>query len=317
MRVRAVWWSGLLGLLALCVGGCAEDRPGDTGAASEPTAAVLLLAAYLRANDLNAFAHAAAPPELQPGLQQAWRENRSRWPLTELPLGERIPSMMQALSEPKAEQRLRRDFDRQFANANRDIRAAASTLGLFGEKYVQNDRDRSEEERRHLTQQIRALSEWAKTAKLGDPQRARRSIAQLTAASRRSGLKQPEDFGRFGMEDSLRQLGPMFGSLKSALSQYGLELDRSLDGLTTTLESQDGDSARVRVRYALGGKNIDTVIALERVGRRWYPRDVLRHAREAAAPIAEPTPPSPPDDKDASSKGQPSAGTQPAAPSSS
>ena len=290
MRYRDYLSGGVIALLALSVGGCGQDRPADVGAASEPAAEVLLLAAHLRANNLNAFVHAAVPPELQAPLQQAWRENRSRWPLDELPFGERVPGMLQALAAPKAEQELRRGFDRQFANASRDIRSAATGLGMFGVKFVQSDADLSDEERVHYTQLIGALSEWAKTAKLGDTQRARRSIAQLTAAARRSGLKHPDDFARFGMEDSLRRLGPVFGSLKTALDQYGLDVDHGLDELTATLESQDGDSARVRMRYPLGGRTIDTIVALEREGKRWYLRDYLRHARAAAAP--PPPPPS-------------------------
>jgi hypothetical protein len=282
MRLRAVLSGGLLLLSALCIGGCEERRPADTGAASEPAAEVRLLAAHLRANDLNAFVHAAVPPELRAPLQQAWRENRSRWPLEELPFGERAPVMLQALAASNAERDLRRGFDRQFANANRDIRSAATGLGLFGAKYVENDADLSSEERAHYIQLIDVLSEWAKTAKLGDPQRARRSIAQLTAAARRSGLRHPDDFSRYGMEDSLRRLGPVFAGLKTALGQYGLDLDRSFEELTATVESQEGDRARVRMRYPLGAHTIDTVVALERVGKRWYLRDYLRHARAAA-----------------------------------
>ncbi len=298
MRYLSFLSSGLILLLALSVGGCGQDRPADTGAASEPAAEVLLLAAHLRVNDLNAFVRAAVPPELQSPLQQAWRENRSRWPLDELPFGERVPGMLQALAAPKAEQELRRGFDRQFANANRDIRSAATGLGLFGVKFVESDAELSDEERAHYTQLIGALSEWAKTAKLGDTQRARRSIAQLTGAARRSGLKQPDDFARFGMEDSLRRLGPVFGRLKTVLDQYGLDVDQGLKELTATLESQDGDSARVRMRYPLGGRTIDTVVVLERVGKRWYLRDYLRHARAAAAPppsLSSPPPDSAPD----------------------
>lgn len=291
MRYRSALCGCLLLLSASIVGGCGQDRPADTGAAAEPAAAVLLLAAHLRANDLGAFAHAAAPPELQPQLRQAWRENRSLWPLDELPFGERAPAMLQTLAAPKSEATLRRAFDRQLANANGDIRSAASALGLFGVKFVQNDPGFSEDERTHYTQWIGALSEWGKTAKLGDPQRARRSIAQLTAAARRSGLSAPEEFRRYGMEDSLRRLGPVFGSLKTALGQYGLDLDRSLEQVTATVESQSGGTARVRVRYPLGNRRIDTVMSLERVGRRWYLRDHLRHAREAAATAPPATPP--------------------------
>jgi hypothetical protein len=85
----------------------------------------------------------------------------------------------------------------------------------------------------------------------------------------------------------------VFGSLKTALDQYGLDVDHGLDELTATLESQDGDSARVRMRYPLGGRTIDTIVALEREGKRWYLRDYLRHARAAAAPPPPPSLPPP------------------------
>jgi hypothetical protein len=53
--------------------------------------------------------------------------------------------------------------------------------------------------------------------------------------------------------------------------------------MQVALLQQTGDSARVRMRYPLGGSDIDTVVSLQRVDGRWYLADYLRHARAAVA----------------------------------
>lgn len=274
----------LAGLLALTATGCG-DRTSTTGdVAAEPAQAVALLTRHLRENDLQAFARDAVPPELQPALAEAWRAGRTRWPLEELPFDHKIPGMLETLAADKAEATLRRSFDRQFANANTEIRAAASALGLFGVKYLQSDDALSAEERAHYSQLLSAMSDWGGKARLGDPKRGRAAIARLTLAARKSGLRDTADFQRFGMDESLRRVSPVMAALKQSLRTYDLDLDRSLDAMQVSLEHQDGDRARVRMRYPLADKSIDAVVAVERIDGRWYLSDFLRHARAAAAP---------------------------------
>jgi hypothetical protein len=66
-----------------------------------------------------------------------------------------------------------------------------------------------------------------------------------------------------------------------------LPLDRSFSGLRAELGEQKGDLARVRVRYPLGRRGIDTVVSLERRDGNWYLADHLRHAAQALAPPEE------------------------------
>lgn len=283
----------LAGLLALTATGCG-DRTSTTGdVAAEPAQAVALLTRHLRENDLQAFARDAVPPELQPALAEAWRAGRTRWPLEELPFDHKIPGMLETLAADKAEATLRRSFDRQFANANTEIRAAASALGLFGVKYLQSDDALSAEERAHYSQLLSAMSDWGGKARLGDPKRGRAAIARLTLAARKSGLRESTDFQRYGMDESLRRMAPVMVALKQSLRAYDLDIDRSLDAMQVSLEHQDGDRARVRMRYPLADKSIDAVVAVERIDGRWYLSDFLRHARAAAAP-PPPTPAVPP-----------------------
>lgn len=276
--------------ITACQRSNAPERAVTGGDNTRPAQTVLLLTRHLHDNDLEAFARDAVPPALHAQLVTAWRDGRTRWPLQELPFDERLPQLLASLAEPGSEKRLQQVFDRQFSGAHAEIKAAASALGLFGVQYVQQDDDYSVAERAHYAQFVAALSHWAATAPLGDPQRARKAIPQLTRAARAVGLTSDADFARAGMATSLRRLGAFLRTGKQVLALYGLQLDDSLAGLQATLQSQTGDTAQVRMRYTLGGEPIDTVVGLERHDGRWYLSDYLRHAEATVARPAAPTP---------------------------
>lgn len=278
--------SGLATLLLfalLAVSACKREPAELAGAASEPAAAVRQLAQHVQANDLVGFARAAVPPAQYAQLEIAWRENRSRWPLTELPLEDKLAPMLAVLAAKDSERRLQRQFDSQFARQDRDLKAAARSLGLFGVQYVKNEGVYTAEERDHYAQIIRALSEWAEEAPLGDPQRARATITRLAAAARETNLASEQDLAAAGMEGSLRQLSPFFAEAKAVLHDYGLPLDASLADLRTGLVEQKGDKATVRIHYPLAGREIDTVASLERHEGHWYLSDYLRHVEQVLA----------------------------------
>lgn len=295
MRYRSGLMLLLFASLACMLTACRRPMSDNAGGgADKPAEAVRVLTAHLRDNDLQAFARDAVPPELRPQLEQAWRDDSTRWPLTELPLGERLPGLLAALAAPGSEKKLQQVFDRQFSGADAELKAAAASLGLFGAQYIRNEGDYSDEEREHYAQFVQAISQWGLTAPLGDPQRARRVIPQLTVAARNTGLASEADFRKAGMHDSLRQLGPFMAAVKQALASYGLALDDSLSGLQATLLEQTGDHARVRLQYTLGGSPIDSVVAVERRDGHWYLSDFLRHAEAAVAPaggVSVPTKP--------------------------
>jgi hypothetical protein len=294
MRVRLGFLPVLAaGLLLLAMPGCGRDDASTAmrarGGATEPAQAVLLLTRHVHRNDLEAFARDAVPPALHARLDLAWRQGRTRWPLDELPFDERLPPLLGALAAPGSERRLQQVFDRQFSGAHAELKAAAAALGLFGVQYVRHEGDFSAAERAHYSQFIRALGHWGASAPLGDPQRARSAIPRLAAAARRTGLATEADFAAAGMAQGLRRLGPFLLTLKQVLRGYGLDLDASLGGLQVRLERQRGDTASVRMRYALGGSPIDAVVDVERIDGRWYLTDYVRHA-EAAAAAPAPTP---------------------------
>lgn len=270
----------LCGLLAACQR-TPTATPAPVAGATRPAQAVQLLTRHLRDNDLQAFARDAVPPALHAQLEVAWRDDRTRWPLDELPFANRLPTILQSLAADGAQARLLQTFDQQFAGETAEIRGAATSLGLFGSQYIQREGHYSAAERQHYAQLIQAVSRWGRAAPLGDRNRARVAIARLAVAAKRAGLASPADFRAAGMEDSLSRMGPFADAFKRAVAQYGLDLDASLDGMQTTLQQQTGDTAQVRMRYRLDDADIDTVVPVQRIAGRWYISDYLKHAQAA------------------------------------
>ncbi|WP_157754253.1 hypothetical protein [Lysobacter capsici] len=283
--VRRVRMICLSTALLVAAAGCGPDPAPAEPVASLPTQAVTQLVADLRRNDLAGYARHALPPELHARLETAWREGRTTWPLTELPLHDRFPTFIAALAAQNAERDLVASFRRQFAGADGELHSAARTLGVFAIQYVRSEAVYSDTERDHHAQLIGAISQWAQTTSLGDSAKGRAAIPQLVSAARATGLAAPDAFAHNGMDRSLRRLGPFVERLKQVLGGYGLDLDAALDSVDATLAEQTGDTARVRIRYQLAGEPVDAYVLVERRQDRWYLSDVLRHAQaEVEAP---------------------------------
>jgi hypothetical protein len=278
-------------LLATLLVACKREPEELAGATSEPAATVRELVDHLRRDDLAGFARAAVPPADHAVLETAWREDRSRWPLTELPLSQQLVPMLATFSAPGSEQALMRDFNRQFARQDRDLRDAARSLGLFGVQYLKKEGEYSPTQRVHYTQVVQALSAWAQDAPLADPALARNTINRMAAAARKAGLSSEADLRAAGMDGSLRRLAPVLAETKATFTRYGLPLETTLADLRTGLVEQKGDRATVRIHYPLGNREIDSQVSLERRDGRWYLSDYLRAAERARPPPPPPAEP--------------------------
>ncbi len=277
-------------LAAALLAGCrqpAPDAPADAPPAL-PVDAVARLVDDLRRDDIAAYARHAVPPGLHARLETAWREGRTRWPLTELPLDDQLPAMIAGLSRPDAEKTLMAIYNRQFAGARGELRSTASALGLFAVQYIQNEPDYSEDERDHHVQVVQALSEWGQQAPLSDARKAAPALKQLIAAARLTGLDSEEAFAEAGMVRGLTRFSPFAKRFKQVLAGYGLDIDAALDSAHASLVEQTGDTARVRLEYTLAGHRIDAIVRVERRDGAWYLTDLLRHAEAEAGPVPTP-----------------------------
>jgi hypothetical protein len=267
----------------LLVASCRKEAEELPGAASRPATAVRQMVQYLQDDDLAGYARAAVPPAQYAELEAAWAQGHSHWPLTELPLDDKLPVLLAILSEKDAETRLQRAFKAQIAGQAPAVRQAAHSLGLFGVQYITHQGDYSEAERAHYAQLVKALSAWAQAAPLSDPKLAESTIATLTGAARATGLDSEDAFRQAGMTASLQRLGPFARAAKQVLASYGLVLDDSLAQLRTGLVEEHGDEATVRVQYPLAGEELDLQVQVQRREGRWYLARTLAEAEAALA----------------------------------
>lgn len=284
-RTRPHWPLATVLPLLLWLGACQpETAPpiAPTAGGETPAEAVIGLTAHLRSGDLARFARDAVPVALAAPLDAAWREGRTRWPLTELPLSGQLAPALTALGAPQAERALLQAFNRQFAGADRELRSTAIALGVFATQYLEHDGAFSDAERAHYTQLVAALGDWAARAPLADRAHAHTTINGLVEAARQGGIDSDEALGQAGMEAGLTALSPLYVAGKRHLRAYGLDLDMAFDSVEVTLIEQTGDVARVRLQYLLAGRPVDAVLDVERLEGRWYVTDFVRHARAAA-----------------------------------
>lgn len=274
-RAAGLLFLAATGLLAACGKHSPSDLP---GAGSEPAEAVRVLAGRLQANDLSGFARAALPPADHAAMEAAWREGRSRWPISELPLSTHLPGLLATLAAPGAEARLQQSFDTQLAGQGADLKSAARSLTLFGAEYLRKQPHYTAAQRAYYIAIVKALGSWGAHAPLGDRGRARAALERLTASARRTGLYSEADFSAAGLDGSLTRLAPFAADMKAVLGTYELDLDETFADLRTGLVSQKGDVAVVRVEYPLAGVEIPTTVRLLRRDGHWYPEAFLQEA---------------------------------------
>lgn len=275
-----------------------------------PAATVRHLAQLLQQHDLAGFARASVPAGDYRTFADAWQQDLSRWPLSELPLPDKIVPMLAALSANDAERQLGQDYDRQLAGQSADLRTAAQTLGLFVGQYVKIQGDFTPGQRAHFAQVVPVLATWAQGAPLADAPRAHTALRTLVAAARATRIDSDADLKEAGMEASLARLDPFLAAWVGVLSDYGLDLDDSLSKLQTGTVTIKDNVARVAVTYPLASKPIQLTVTLRQQAGHWYVadymdqaaalRETLRDTAPAPAPAdpaAPPARPSPSDDK--------------------
>ncbi|PJK05228.1 hypothetical protein CO610_11115 [Lysobacteraceae bacterium NML95-0200] len=290
-RFHRHYWQGfalflVCGLLQACspcavFSGAKDDKPEPAAAhgADSPSAAVTDLIAHLRDDDLPGLARSALPAELHTEVEAAWKDERSRWPLTELPLDDSIPKVLAALTQANAEQTLQQSFRQQLSGQTRAMQDAARGLGVFGKEYLGREGHYNLSQRQHYTQLIDVFSSWAASAPLGEAGRGRQSIGLLVKAAEQGGIKSDEDFSRLGLAASLEGLTPLYVAIKQILELYGLDVNQTLASVRVETVSENGDEAELRVSYELAGRPVKTVMQAVRVQGRWYLADYLQAAR--------------------------------------
>lgn len=301
IRRLPAWAPLALLFLVVTLAACRRDPPPAevARAPGDPVEAVEGLVKALRDNDLVRWSRLRLPPDLHARSEKLW-EQRQR--LAEPPTAEdaeEYRQVMARLSAPDAEKALLRDLEPKLRKFEGEIAGQwplmQATATIFLNAAIQANSELSDLQKAHGTDVAGNLLDWAKPALFVDRARARQAIAALSRTARELDLPTLEQARALPMVPALEKGGIALAGVKEAAKAYGLDFDRSLDGIEARLVSSEGDRATVRVRYPLLDRTHDFEMAMVRRDGRWYSADAITVAEAELAEFdaSGATPPGP------------------------
>ena len=197
---------------------------------------------------------------------------------------------------PGAEDKLFADIQPQLAVMGPRIPMGVAALsGYAGNSIAQNDK-MSQAEKTQATAVLTAITKWATTAPLADPDKAKQAIKVIVGAARDLKLTTLDDAQKMSFSELMQKFGIAFGGMRSALAVYGFDTDKMLDSVTTAKKSGDDNTAVVTVSYMLLDAPVTADVQMIQRDGHWYSADLVKSvedslakpANAAAAPMAGP-----------------------------
>ena len=292
MTRRLTAWALLALSLLVLVAACRRDPPpAEAHAPGDPVAAVEALADALRDDDLVRWSRLSLPPDLRARSEQAWVRRQQ---LAEPPTAEdaaEFQKVMARLTAPDAEQQLLYDLEPKLRQFEGEVAGQwplmQATLSIFVDAAIQANADLSDEQKAHGGEVAESLMQWVQPALLTDRDRARKAIAVTTRTARELDLQTLDQVRALPMEPALAKGGVALKGIKQVAKIYGLDLDRTLDGVRAEIVDARGDEATVRVTYPLLDREHRFDLEMVRRDGGWYSAQSIADAEADLAALAE------------------------------
>ena len=270
---------GLTLLASVLLFGCRHQvqAPGD------PVAAVKGLAEAVHDNDLLRYSQLSMPPDLHRQLEARWKLELAAAPPPSLAESRKFDQWMRRLTEPGAEAKLYKTTENKLKRFESEINSQwplmKTTLSIFAIGMIQANPQLGMSGKAHAESLAATVLDGLQPAQLTDRQRAREAIAVLVATTRELDVHTLQDTRRLDMPETLEKAGIALKGLKQVGKLYGIDADAALAGVSASVESVEGDTATLQVRYPLLGKTIEFEMKLLRIDGRWYDADAVSSAR--------------------------------------
>ena len=297
MTSRQPAWA-LIALLSLvlALGACKREAADTARAPGDPVAAVEGLAGALRDNDLVRYSRLSLPPDLHARSEALWLKRQAEAEPATAEDAAEYEQMMARLTAPDAEAALMRDLEPKLVKLETEIAGQwplmQATASIFLTAAIQANTELSAAEKAHGTEVVGSLMAWAQPALFTDRERARKAVVALSRTAKAVDLPTLEQARALPMLPALEKGGVALAGVKDVAKAYGLDIDKSLEGMKAELVSSQGDQAVVKVSYPLLDKTVSFEMALVRRGEGWYSAEAVAQAEaelaEAAAGNAAP-----------------------------
>jgi hypothetical protein len=237
------------GLSLLALSACTGDK---NLAAKDPATAAKDLAVAFRENDFDRLSHIAVPPDVYAKMDAKDKEESAKKAAPSPEESKQFADNLAKFTAPDAEDKLFAQVQPMLAQVGPQIPMYVA-MGSGGLGQAINSSDKlSADEKTQANAMLTAITKWATTAPLADPDKAKQAIHVVVATARDLKLTTEEAAQKLSFSEKMQKVGIGMGGLRKALAVYGLDTDKALDSVTATKKSEDGDNAVVTVAFTRG-----------------------------------------------------------------
>lgn len=292
----------LIALPLAFVIGCHEDNPPAAGApavsatvgASAPDVTIRTNVALLKAGNFGALVAHALPPAEFAKLKADWGKEKDNEPITEEDR-QKFNATLAKLTAPDAEQRMFSEIQPALAQFDAQYKQQLPMYVNMGRGFVrsavQESKEMSDASKQQALAAIDALADWAQGTRFTDPDKIKAAIAVLVATARDLKLTTLDAARTLDFDQSMQKAQTGFLGVKRLLDVYGFSIDKTLDSITPTVISADGNSAKVKIDYSLLDKPLSAEVEMVRLDGQWYGKETIekmqKRLNEAAATPSE------------------------------
>jgi hypothetical protein len=281
----------LAGATLLALSACTTNK---NEAAKDPVTAVTDLAASVRANDFDRLTHIMVPPDDYAKLEAKYKADAAKHPAPTDEESKQFADQVAKFTAPDAEDKLFADIQPKLAQMGPQIPMGVAMMsGMAGQSIAQNPK-MSEAEKTQANAVLTAITKWATTAPLADPDKAKQAIKVVVGTARDLKLTTLEAAQKMSFQDAMQKVGIAVGGLRKTLAVYNFDTDKMLDSVKATKKSEDGDNAVVTVTYTLLDTPVTADVKMVKVDGRWYSADLKKSIEDSLAKKADDATPNPP-----------------------
>ena len=280
--------------------GCGKDEATQTAAPAEkaavqtaaPATAATAMDAQIKAfrsNDLKALLEAALPAAEIERMRSEWDKNRAE-PITDEDRAEFADSWGKITAADGVD-KIMAEMEPQLAQLKPQLAGMIAMGQGMATMTIAESTELTDAQKAQATAFMNGLSGWLGKTDFADPALMRKSLTALADGLRATGITKLDDIKALSFDELLAKFGPAVGGVKNALAAYGFSLDAIADSVKTEIVSEAGDTAKLKVSYALFDAPMSFESEMQKVDGKWYGKDMLAQLEKAkaeeAAQVAE------------------------------
>lgn len=279
----------IAGLTLLLLAGC---KGNPNLAAKDPVTATKDIAAAVRANDFDRLSHIMVPPDVYTKLEARFKEEAAARPKPSDAERKQFADTVAKFTAADAEDKLFAEVQPKLAQVAPQMPMMVAMFGGIAGQGIQQSTSMSPSEKTQANSLLTAITKWATTAPLSDPDKAKQAIKIVAKTARDLKLSTLDDAQAMTFQQTMQKTGIFVGGLRQALAVYGFDTDKALASVDAKKKSETGDAAVVTVNYTLLDTPVTFDIDMVKRDGRWYSADAIKNVENMLAkPVGAPPAP--------------------------